>query len=90
MCYTIPAAAAIAATFAWARNKSQNTRQLMLMFYGAALFGVIDHLWSGELFLISNSWAKDLALGVVITAAIALACKAITVISRKNSALAAN
>ena len=36
------------------------------MFYGAALFGVIDHGWNGELFLVSENAAKDLMLGVVI------------------------
>lgn len=40
------------------------------MFYGGAIFGVIDHLWNGELFLVSENWVKDLLLGVVIAAAI--------------------
>jgi len=40
------------------------------MLYGGALFGIVDHIWHGELFLISGSLAKDLALGGVITAAI--------------------
>jgi hypothetical protein len=40
------------------------------MLYGGTLFGVIDHLWNGELFLVSASWVKDIALGFVITAAI--------------------
>lgn len=78
MCYVVPIVAAATTTFAWARNKSQNTWWLMLMFYGGSLFGLIDHLWNGELFLISKAWVNDLALGVVITAVIALVWKAIT------------
>jgi hypothetical protein len=44
--------------------------QLNLMFYGASIFGVIDHLWNGELFLISPNLTKDILLGVVITACV--------------------
>jgi hypothetical protein len=40
------------------------------MFLGAAIFGVIDHLWNGELFLISTNWIMDLALGFTITGGI--------------------
>lgn len=40
------------------------------MFLGAAFFGIIDHLWNGELFLISQNWMMDLALGFTITGGI--------------------
>jgi hypothetical protein len=40
------------------------------MFLGGALFGIIDHLWNGELFLISKNWIMDLSLGFVITSGI--------------------
>jgi hypothetical protein len=73
MCYTVPAAAAIITTIWWRKNKSLKTWWLTLMFYGGGLFGVIDHLWNGELFLISENWLKDLGLGVVITGGIILA-----------------
>jgi hypothetical protein len=37
---------------------------------GGTLFGVVDHLWSGELLLIGENWAMDLLLGCTITATI--------------------
>ena len=40
------------------------------MLYGGALFGVVDHLWHGELFLIGEAPFMDLLLGGTITAAI--------------------
>jgi hypothetical protein len=52
------------------KKKDPRIGRLNLMLYGASMFGVIDHLWNRELFLISENVAKDLLLGVVITAAI--------------------
>lgn len=60
---------------------------LMLMFYGASLFGLIDHLWNGELFLISKDWLKDLSLGIVITETILIAWKIILILAKNNFAL---
>ncbi|MBU1974806.1 MAG: hypothetical protein KKG59_00205, partial [Nanoarchaeota archaeon] len=40
------------------------------LFLGGAIFGVVDHLWHGELFLLGEKPLMDLALGVVITVAI--------------------
>ena len=73
MCYLGPTTAAIVTTFIWNKKKTLRLFWLMLMFYGGSLFGVIDHLWNGELFLVSKDWMKDLSLGVVITAVIILA-----------------
>lgn len=68
MCYLGPVMGAIATTAAWRKTKSVKLWWLTLMLYGSALFGVIDHLWNGELFLISENLAGDLLLGVIITA----------------------
>ena len=46
---------------------------LNLLFWGGALFGVIDHLWNGELFSIPQNPMKDLLLGVVISVGIVAA-----------------
>jgi hypothetical protein len=73
MCYTAPIVAGIATTLIWKKNRSHRLWWLNLMFYGSALFGAIDHLWNGELFLISKDWVKDLGLGLVITAGTILA-----------------
>ena len=43
---------------------------LSVMLLGGAFFGVIDHLWNAELFLISTNWIMDMALGFTITAMI--------------------
>ncbi|MFC2142976.1 hypothetical protein ACFLQN_01100 [Candidatus Aenigmatarchaeota archaeon] len=43
---------------------------LNIMLLGGALFGAIDHLWYGELFLINANWLTDLALGGIITGGI--------------------
>ena len=87
MCYTVPTAAAIVTTFMWRGKKTVPLFWLMLMFCGGALFGVIDHLWNGELFLISKDWLKDLSLGVVITSVIFATWGIILYLAKKNIAL---
>ena len=66
VCYIIPTIATII-EFIRNRKKGQRNYQLNLMFLGSALFGIIDHLWNGELFLISANWMMDIALGFAIT-----------------------
>lgn len=87
MCYVVPLAAAAVTTLRWRKDRSQQSWWLSLMFYGGGLFGVVDHLWNGELFLISRDWLKDLALGVVITAVIFLAWKIIMAMAKSNLSL---
>lgn len=70
MCYIAPLAGVIATSAAWSKTKNVKVWWLALMFYGGALFGVIDHLWNGELFLISENIVSDLLLGIAITAII--------------------
>ena len=53
------------------------------MFYGGALFGVIDHFWNKELFYISENIFSDLTLGVVITAGIVVFWKLMITYSKK-------
>jgi hypothetical protein len=69
VCYIIPTIATII-EFIRNRKKGQRNHQLNLMFLGGALFGIIDHLWNGELFLISKNWIMDLSLGFIITGGI--------------------
>lgn len=87
MCYIVPTAAAMVTTFIWKKNRSLELWWLLLLFYGGSLFGVIDHLWNGELFLISENWVKDFALGVAITTGIVLAWSIILFFAKKNHAL---
>ncbi|MFA5008502.1 MAG: hypothetical protein WC546_04715 [Candidatus Omnitrophota bacterium] len=72
MCYTGPVAGAIVSSIIWGRTKSIKVWWLSLLYWGGALFGIIDHLWNGELFLISGDIVKDLLLGAVITVSIFL------------------
>lgn len=87
MCYLGPTTAAIITTFMWKNKKTSRLFWLMLMFYGGTLFGVIDHLWNGELFLVSKDWMKDLGLGVVITAVIILVWRAIIFLAKRMPSL---
>jgi hypothetical protein len=69
VCYIIPLATGLVTA---ARRKALHRKDnegfwLSLMFAGASVFGVIDHLWNGELFLIGPNIVSDLALGAVIT-----------------------
>jgi hypothetical protein len=72
VCYIITTTAAIIEYIRNRKIKENKSHKnwLNLMFLGGALFGIIDHLWNGELFLISANWASDLTLGFTITAGI--------------------
>ncbi len=87
MCYLGPVSAAIVTTFIWKKKETVGLFWLMLMFYGAGLFGIIDHLWNGELFLVSENWAKDVMLGIVITAGTVLAWRIILALAKRNQSL---
>jgi hypothetical protein len=87
MCYLGPTTAAIVTTFIWKSKKTSKLFWLMLMFYGGSLFGVIDHLWNGELLLVSKEWIKDLSLGSVITGGIILAWGVILALAKRSPSL---
>lgn len=71
VCYMIPLAAAIISSIVWSvRKKGPAGWWLNLLLYGGALFGVVDHLWNGQLFLIGEAPLIDMLLGATITAAI--------------------
>jgi hypothetical protein len=82
MCYLAPTTAAIITSCIWQGKKTKNLFWLVLMFYGGALFGLIDHLWNKELFLVSENWPKDMLLGLVITAVIILAWRVVVVLAK--------
>ena len=88
MCYTAPLIGAAVSLAAWKKTKSVKVWWLTLMFYGGALFGVVDHWWNGELFLISENIGHDLLLGVVITAFILVFWGITIAYSRVNPTLA--
>ncbi len=69
VCYIVPLVATLLAFIGRraSHNHGHHSLWLNIMLLGGALFGGIDHLWNAELFLISSSWAWDLALGGAIT-----------------------
>ena len=87
-CYSIPLAAAILhygmrrKVTKW--KHSVHHLWLNLLFAGAAIFGVIDHLWNGELFLIGEYFLWDILLGVVSTVGITIGWVIIVALSQKQ------
>jgi len=71
VCFLIPLFAAFAHTIARKNVHSMKNDKhhlwLGLMLAGGSLFGVIDHIWNRELFLIGSNIASDLLLGATIT-----------------------
>lgn len=70
-CYIVPSAAALI-HYSMRRkipSLKNNTHQkwLNLLLIGGAIFGIVDHLWNGEIFLIGENVVMDLMLGVTIT-----------------------
>jgi hypothetical protein len=61
---------------------------LNLLLYGGAIFGFVDHLWHGELFLIGETSVMDLMLGITITVAIFAGWGISLGITRMNPGLA--
>lgn len=69
LCYIIPSITLIFLTIFRKSLKIKEPERgwLFLLFLGATIFGVVDHLWNGEIFLIGENPLKDIALGIVIT-----------------------
>ncbi len=70
-CWIVPLAAAVISSIVWrAFKRGPAGWWLNLLLYGGSLFGVVDHVWHGELFLIGEAPLMDLLLGATITATI--------------------
>lgn len=88
VCYVVLAIAAIVhyglrkSKTSWKGTISQLWLSLLLA--GGAIFGVVDHLWNGELFLFGENILLDLLLGVTITVTIVIAW-IIAITLNKNS-----
>ncbi|MFH0835581.1 MAG: hypothetical protein V1834_00265 [Candidatus Micrarchaeota archaeon] len=74
VCYAVPTAAAILGLTKGKKfiANEKHRSWFNLLFTGGAIFGLVDHLWNGELFLIGPNLASDLLLGVTITLALGL------------------
>lgn len=68
VCWIVPLTAAVVSSIVWSRAKRGPAGWwLNLLLYGGAIFGVVDHIWHGELFLIGEALLMDLLLGATIT-----------------------
>jgi len=88
-CYIVPLFAA-AAHYVFRKKvcsfDSKHQSWLTLLLSGGAMFGVIDHLWNGELFLLGPNLASDMLLGLAITVSIAAAWYAIVAFDKLKTA----
>jgi|GEM_PF-561444 len=89
VCYAVPLAAA--ATLSVCRRSSASSWLrsaqgfwLNIMMLGGAVFGLVDHLFAGELFVLTSAWMTDMLIGGAITAGIA-GCWGVLVLSRRFS-----
>lgn len=72
VCYAVPllATVIVALRRRTSRKKTKEGFWLSLLLLGGTLFGMIDHFWNNELFLIGTNWLIDLSLGFTITGGI--------------------
>lgn len=80
-CFAVPTAAAIIHKIMRKKVPSlkndKNHRLLNYLFIGGSIFGIVDHAWNGELFLLGQNLLWDMALGLAITATIVFVWKLI-------------
>lgn len=85
VCYIIPTVAAIV-HYILRKNmptwKNKYHLWLNIMLLGGAVFGVVDHLWNRELFLIGEKPILDLMLGLTITTVIVVTWTAVVVLDK--------
>jgi hypothetical protein len=66
-------------------QKSIHHLWLNLLLAGGAIFGVVDHLWNGELFLLGENLVMDLLLGVTITVSLFVVWALIITLDKSKS-----
>ncbi len=88
VCYIFPTIGAILVYSHRKINKKNDGRGRWLahLLLGGSAFGIIDHLWNGELFLIGPQPLKDILLGVTITVSIFAIWYAMVVYSQVKAA----
>ena len=89
VCYLVPTFAAIAHYFMRKKIPSMKNSShhlwLNLLFIGGGIFGIVDHLWNGELLMFGENLILDLALGVTITLVILIVWKLMIVYKRMSA-----
>ena len=83
-CYTAPAVAAIVHYLHRKKTKNNDPRQvwLNLLFMGAAVFSIVDHIWNHE--LLAFNW-MDMLLGLTITVTIIISWSVMIYVERARS-----
>ena len=85
-CYAVPALAGLVHHLMQKNISSWKTSRyhqwLSMMFLGGAIFGIVDHLWNWELFMIGDNFLMDMMLGVTITVVILVAWSVMVVVDR--------
>jgi hypothetical protein len=88
VCFAVPTVAAIIhhATRKNISSWKSSTYHLWLslLLIGGAIFGIVDHLWNGELLLIGENTGYDLLLGAVITTLIFIVWAIIVFVDKKT------
>ncbi|HII39415.1 TPA: hypothetical protein HA318_05440 [Candidatus Micrarchaeota archaeon] len=71
-CFAVPLLAGVASSVVWRKKKTPALWQLNLLFYGAGVFGLVDHWWNNELYIPVDAAVlqADLLLGCLITVAV--------------------
>lgn len=87
MCHVVSLAGAVITTGIWKKTNNIKIGWLCLLFWGGALFGLVDHLWNKELFLISKNIANDLLLGITIAIVILISWVGLILWSKINPVL---
>ncbi|MFH1316258.1 MAG: hypothetical protein ABII01_01960 [Candidatus Woesearchaeota archaeon] len=82
-CFLIPTAAMIFHFLLGKNNekigKYRHSSTLSYLFLGGAIFGIVDHWFNGELFLLSSNLIEDMILGITITLVILIIWSSIVV-----------
>jgi hypothetical protein len=88
VCYVVPTAVAIIHGIMRKNTTSlkNNVHHLWLnlLLVGAAIFGLVDHWWNGELFFIGEYIYMDILLGIVITTAVFIIWKIFVTIDKSK------
>ncbi|MCK5022534.1 MAG: hypothetical protein KAS04_00030 [Candidatus Aenigmarchaeota archaeon] len=69
-CFVVPLVATIVIGLRRKTSHKKKTVEgfwLSIMMAGASIFGLIDHAWNGELFMLSSNLVADISLGFTIT-----------------------
>jgi hypothetical protein len=72
VCYVVPTLGMVGVFLfrkIWEKKPSVHSFWLNILLLGGAVFGVVDHLWNGELFLFGENTFMDISLGITITLA---------------------